>query len=129
MTRATCHFSLFLSTFCFSHAVIVGPNRVPIYLCFSLSPSSPPSPVTELFSFVSILFFLFTSFFYPVTPLYLLHPHGTLLHLLHPRYTHVTLCTWELTFGLGKQYSNVFDCLTKREIRGSLPQWKVKHLV
>ena len=46
-----------------------------------------------------------------------------------PSYTHVTLWTWELTFGLGKQYSNVFDCLTKREIRGSLPQWKVKHLV
>ena len=78
------------------------------------------SPSSSFFSPVSSI---------PVTPLYLLHPHGTLLHLLHPRYTHVTLCTWELTFGLGKQYSNVFDCITKPEIRGTLPQWNVKHLV
>ena len=46
-----------------------------------------------------------------------------------PSYTNVTLCTWELTFGLGKQCSNVFDCITKPEIRGTLPQWNVKHLV
>ena len=62
----------------------------------------------------------------PVTPLYLLHPSYI---PVTPSYTHFTLCTWELTFGLEKQYSNVFDCLTKPEIRGSLPQWKVKHLV
>ena len=67
----------------------------------------------------------------PVTPLYLLHPHGTLLHLLHPRYTllHPCYTLYLGTFGLGKQYSNVFDCITKPEIRGTLPQWNVKHLV
>ena len=80
---------------------------------------------------------LSSSFFSPVsstpsprcTCYTIMAPCNTCYIPVTPSYTHVTLWTWELTFGLGKQYSNVFDCLTKREIRGSLPQWKVKHLV